>query len=76
MSPWLAGTVFVHPLHRGVGIGSLLVEPAVASAAELGCAGYTSMQGRARFYEKLGWTHLFDQPYEREPVAAKTRPCA
>jgi GNAT superfamily N-acetyltransferase len=35
LSPWLAGTL-VHPARRGEGIGTALVQHAVARATELG----------------------------------------
>ena len=69
LSPWLAGT-YVHPSRRGEGIGAALVEHAVACAEQLGVGRLYLYSERARgLYERLGWTHLFDEVYEGEPVA-------
>jgi GNAT superfamily N-acetyltransferase len=53
-------SVHVHPDHRGAGIGSALMEAAVARARALGCyrVQLTSNAVRAdahRFYERLGF---------------------
>jgi GNAT superfamily N-acetyltransferase len=54
-------SVHVHPDHRRVGIGELLVRAAVARASALGCyrVQLTSNTARAdahRFYERIGFT--------------------
>jgi GNAT superfamily N-acetyltransferase len=54
-------SVHVHPDHRGHGVGTLLMEAAVARAGELGCyrVQLTSNEVRHdahRFYERLGFT--------------------
>lgn len=68
LSPWLAGSL-VRPSRRGEGVGSMLVRHAVARAAELGVDRLYLYTERARpFYERLGWTRLWDELYEGEPV--------
>ncbi len=53
-------SVHVHPDHRGLGIGSVLVGDAVARARALGCYRVQLTSNRARleahrFYERLGF---------------------
>lgn len=58
-------SVHVHPDHRGSGVGTVLMEAAVARAQELGCYRVQLTSNRVRteahrFYERLGFepTHL------------------
>ncbi len=69
LSPWVAGT-FVYASRRGEGIGTALVERALARARELGVDRIYLYTVRARgLYEKLGFRHLWDEVYEDERVA-------
>jgi GNAT superfamily N-acetyltransferase len=69
LSPWLAGTL-VRPSRRGEGVGTVLVRHAAARAAELGVVRlYLYTERARRFYERLGWTLLWYELYEGEPVA-------
>jgi predicted N-acetyltransferase YhbS len=69
LSPWLAGTL-VHPSHRRKGVGRKLVRHVVERAAEFGVRTLYLYTETARpFYEKLGWSHLWDETYEGERVA-------
>ena len=69
LSPWVAGT-FVHSSRRGEGIGTALVEHALARARELDVDRIYLYTERARaLYERLGFRHLWDEVYEGEPVA-------
>jgi GNAT superfamily N-acetyltransferase len=69
LSPWLAGTL-VHQSSRGASVGAELVRHAVECAAVLGLSRLYLYTERARgFYEKLGWSHLWDEEYEGEQVA-------
>lgn len=55
LSPWLAA-VYVMPEHRRRGIGSRLVNAAVAKAAALGVETlYLLTTEREAFYARLGW---------------------
>lgn len=55
-SPWVA-SVFVAPAWRGRGVGTRLVERAVALAGELGVAElFLLTEDRAEFYRRLGWS--------------------
>jgi GNAT superfamily N-acetyltransferase len=68
LSPWVAG-VYVKPQHRGRGVGSALVQHAVAEAANMGVKRLYLYTNPAReFYEKLGWRHVADDFYEGQPV--------
>jgi GNAT superfamily N-acetyltransferase len=68
LSPWLAG-VYVKPEHRGRGVGSALVQHAVAEAAKMGIKRlYLYTNPAKEFYEKLGWRHVADDYYEGQPV--------
>jgi GNAT superfamily N-acetyltransferase len=68
LSPWLAG-VYVKPDQRGRGIGSALVQHAVAEAAKIGVKRlYLYTSPAKEFYEKLGWRCVGDDYYEDQPV--------
>ena len=72
LTPWLAGTL-VHPSCRGRGVGTQLVRQAVERAGELGVRRlYLYTESARPFYERLGWRHLRDEPYEDAQVAVLT----
>jgi predicted N-acetyltransferase YhbS len=69
LSPWLAGTL-VDPSQRRKGVGTELVRHAVERAAELGVGTLYLYTETARpFYEKLSWSHLWEETYEGERVS-------
>ena len=68
LSPWLA-SVFVLPLHRGKGIGKLLVEHIMHKAKENGISKmYLYTETAEGLYAKLGWTTISREVYNDEPV--------
>ena len=72
LTPWIAGT-FVVPAKRKRGVGTALMQHAVAEASRIGARKlflYTSTA--RRFYEKLGWRALRDNFYEGEAVTIMT----
>lgn len=63
LEPWLAG-VYVLSDHRGLGVGSALVEDVTAEAARSGHPTlYLYTASAAAFYVRLGWKHLAEEPY-------------
>jgi GNAT superfamily N-acetyltransferase len=68
LSPWLAG-LFVHPDHRGQGIGSALLGAAVKLAAELNVPTlYLYTRGAEPFYAAHGWETFGTEFYEGRDV--------
>lgn len=75
LHPWLA-QLFVHPAERGRGIGSSLVQAAVARSKELGFhALYLYTSGTLlSFYERLGWVVREIVPYKgKERTVMETK---
>jgi GNAT superfamily N-acetyltransferase len=69
LSPWLAA-VFVLPEHRGMGVGSALVQAGVDEAGYLGLERfYLLTPDRISFYARLGWVKLFTTEYRGENVS-------
>lgn len=71
-TPWLA-SVFVHAAHRRRGVGSALVQRAVAEARSLGHYElYLFTFDQARFYARLGWRELLREEYRGVNVTIMT----
>ncbi len=68
LSPWLAA-VFVPVEHRGMGIGSLLVQAGIDEARHLGLERiYLITPDRISFYTRLGWVKFDTAVYRGETV--------
>ena len=58
LTPWLA-SIYVVPARRGSGLGTRLVQHAVAAARTFGIATlYLNTPAQQTFYERLGWEFL------------------
>ena len=67
-TPWLA-SVFVTPAKRRQGIGSALVRHVMREANKHGVEKlYLFTPDQQKFYQKLGWTHLFRENYRGNEV--------
>tara|TARA_B100001109_G_scaffold255890_1_gene262325 strand:+ start:37273 stop:37749 length:477 start_codon:yes stop_codon:yes gene_type:complete len=56
LTPWLAN-VFIHPQHRGRGLGSQLVRAVMDKARQAGVSRcYLFTEDQSALYRKLGWT--------------------
>ena len=72
LAPWIAGT-FVVASERGKGVGTALIQRAVAEATRIGVRNLFLYTSSARdFYSRLGWTVLRDDFYEGQPVTIMT----
>ena len=70
---WLGG-VYVHPVFRGHGIGSELVEFTAAQAAKLQVADlYLYTRGNEGFYSRLGWRTIEKPVYQGRVVSIMKR---
>ncbi|WP_237065522.1 GNAT family N-acetyltransferase [Microbulbifer guangxiensis] len=68
LGPWLAN-VYVHPRHRGRGLGSQLIRHVMAQCQARGLpALYLFTPGQEIFYETLGWQRLRRERYHGEVV--------
>lgn len=68
LTPWLAG-LYVVPTHRGLGIGTLLVQTMLAKAKALQVETlYLYTPGAEQFYAALGWRLLERTHYQEIPV--------
>jgi predicted N-acetyltransferase YhbS len=68
LRPWVA-SVFVAPPFRGEGLGSRLVQRAVAEATALQVPTiYLFTAGQTAFYEKLGWEPWQQTAHHGRPV--------
>ena len=57
--PWLAA-LYVHPAHRGCGVGGALIEALVATARRLGVRRlYLHTETASEYYRRKGWRFLF-----------------
>ena len=67
---WL-GTVYVHELYRGKGVGSLLIESAAEEAGRLGIDElylYTRRTRTEGLYARLGWVSVERPSYRGRPA--------
>ncbi len=68
LSPWMAA-VYVDAVHRGRGVGSLIVRSVMDEAATLGIERlYLITHDRMSFYHHLGWTAMECVHYRGEDV--------
>lgn len=68
LGPWLAN-VYVHPRHRGRGLGSRLIRHVMGQCQARGLpALYLFTPGQESFYETLGWQRLRRERYHGEDV--------
>lgn len=68
LTPWLAG-LYVVPAHRGLGIGTRLVQAMLAKAEALQVETlYLYTPGAEPFYTALGWRPLERTHYQEIPV--------
>jgi predicted N-acetyltransferase YhbS len=74
LSPWVA-SVYVVPEWRGRGVGRLLVARAVEEARAMGIERvYLFTPGQQGYYERMGWSPLFQTAHEGREVVIMGRP--
>lgn len=68
LGPWLAN-VYVAPAYRGQGLGTALVERAMAHGATLADTLYLYTFGSTALYRRLGWRPHEEGEYAGQPIA-------
>ena len=68
LCPWLAN-VYVQPAWRGRGLGTALIERAMAYGAQFAEVLYLYTSGGTALYERLGWRAHDTSHYAGRPIA-------